>query len=68
MERPNAPISARPVMIFSGMSSFRRWMCSAIGASSASAKRRNVSCTISKSSSRCRGPGSVMPARNSADR
>ena len=41
------------------MSAFSRWMCSATGAILSSAKRRNVSCTISKSPSRCRGPGVV---------
>ena len=34
-----------------------------MGLSFSSAKRRNVSCTISKSSSRCRGPGLRRPAR-----
>ena len=43
-------------MMSSGMSSLWRWMCSAIGLSFSSAKRRNVSCTSSKSSSRWRGP------------
>ena len=50
-------------MIDSGMSSFSRWMCSAIGLSLSSAKRRNVSCTISKSASRWRGPSPSIEAR-----
>ena len=43
----------------SGMSSLWRWMCSATGRILSSAKRRNVSCTSSKSSSRWRGPAPV---------
>ena len=56
-------------MISSGMSSLWRWMCSAIGTSLSSANRRNVSCTISKSSVRCRGPDVVASeAMNSGER
>ena len=67
--RPKPPISARPWMRSSGMSSLCRWMCSATGTIFSVAKRRNVSCTISKSASRWRGPGvSASAARNSGDR
>ena len=56
-------------MMSSGMSAFSRWMCSAIGVSFSSAKRRKVSWTISKSPERCRGPSvSTSEARNSGDR
>ena len=56
-ESPNAPISARPPMTSSGTSPFVRWTCSACGATTFAANERNVSCTISMSGSRWRGPG-----------
>ena len=45
MDNPKAPISARPPMISSGMSSLARWMCSARGRICSSAKRWKVSRT-----------------------
>ena len=48
---------------------FSRWMCSAMGTSFSSAKRRKVSCTISKSSSRPRLPStSASDARKAGSR
>src|ERR687898_955701 len=55
-------------MISSGMSALWRWMGSATGRILSSANRRNVSCTISKSSSRWRGPGPSIDARNAGSR
>ena len=43
-------------MISSGTSPLLRWTCSARGATTSSANERNVSWTISKSSSRCGAP------------
>lgn len=57
--RPSAPISARPWTISSGTSALWRCTCSACGLMTFSAKLRNVSATISMSSSRWRGPGVV---------
>ena len=56
IDRPRAPISARPAMISSGMSPLARWMCSARGRICSSAKRWKVSRTSSKSASRWRSP------------
>ena len=56
-DNPKPPISARLLMIPSGMSVFSRWMCSASGAICSSAKRRNASRTISNSGSRWCLPG-----------
>ena len=56
-------------MIASGTSSLVRWTCSACGATTLSANERNVSWTISISSSRCRRPGvSARADRNSGSR
>ena len=46
-------------MISSGTSPLVRWTCSACGATTLVAKARNVSCTISMSSLRWRGPALV---------
>ncbi len=68
-ERPKAPISARPAITSSGTSPFVRWTCSACGATTLAANDRNVSCTISMSASRWRGPAdSARAARNSGSR
>ena len=68
-DSPKAPSSARPVITSSGTSPFVRWTCSACGATTLVAKARNVSWTISMSSSRWRGPGdSARAARNSGSR
>ena len=57
IDKPNAPISARPEIISSGTSRFSRWTCSACGASTLVAKLLKVSCTISLSSSKYFFPG-----------
>ena len=68
-ESPNAPSSARPEMISSGTSALWRCTCSACGAITFVAKLRKVSCTISNSSSRWRGPAvKASAAKNSGSR
>ena len=66
---PKAPISASPEMMCSGTSPLNRCTCSASGAITLLANSRKVSCTISKSLSRWRGPGvSARVAKNSGAR